>query len=708
MKNLLNLVVFALLIVAYSCENSNDKSKKTNENAIEEPFEYFENSWQVIGLQDYNKGTRISPDNHLLLSGGKWIKIKVGTDLDTLPRTSVKTLEEGWLPIVLLTTWDNEVRYNIKIWATPLKSTKNWKKAFSWPVEGENYLNWVQFTASNTGNKNFEARFNLEGFETPADNQSFSWNLAPGESEAVAVSFPYSPEGGKVTYDDMDSELWLQRTVDFWISALDTRTIIQTPDKKVNEAYLASHVCQLIARDHHVLKGGEGFYDKFFLRDAAYQVMELEEAGMLEEARFMVEKYLEHQLEDGRFSSPSSFQHMEDVEWDANGQSQWVLWQYYKITGDVESLGKFYPYMKRAAEWAIKTRKPEDEIEKKYKSLYGMLPGTHADGENLPRMKYHIVGYDFWNLRGMECTADAARILDHAADYEYFTKEADAYRQDINRVWERQKAPHFLPSWEGAGTHWGNTETLWPTMIFEKDDPRVKALCNHVRNEYHAGYIEGTIQWIRGERQGSKHPPAIHPYMGAYTTMVDLTLGNHERVVKDFYWYLLHSSASHAFPEGIFYQTKTAWVDLIPHVTGASNYAIMLRHMLVHEEKDELHLLKAIPDWWFEEGKEFRIENAPTHFGFINLVVKSEKDGVSIKVDLPERNPASKVILYLPESVNLINILDSIEVIKRSDQKERWDMEKVISLYKKNWYKDGEWIGPTPVKARSDFSTRIN
>ncbi len=62
---------------------------------------------------------------------------------------------------------------------------------------------------------------------------------------------------------------------------------------------------------------------------------------------------------------------------------------------------------------------------------------------------------------------------------------------------------------------------------------------------------------------------AIHPYMGAYTTMTDLVRGQHEQVVEDFYWYLLHSTAAHAFPEGIYYKKRTAWCDTIPHVTGA-------------------------------------------------------------------------------------------------------------------------------------------
>ena len=35
---------------------------------------------------------------------------------------------------------------------------------------------------------------------------------------------------------------------------------------------------------------------------------------------------------------------------------------------------------------------------------------------------------------------------------------------------------------------------------------------------------------------------------------------------------------------GIFYKRRFAWSDTIPHCTGAANYALMLRHMLVHEQ----------------------------------------------------------------------------------------------------------------------------
>ena len=48
-----------------------------------------------------------------------------------------------------------------------------------------------------------------------------------------------------------------------------------------------------------------------------------------------------------------------------------------------------------------------------------LFSAAPADGEYLWDGKHHILGYDFWNLRGMLCTADAARALgrqDEAAE----------------------------------------------------------------------------------------------------------------------------------------------------------------------------------------------------------------------------------------------------------------------------------------------------
>ncbi len=660
----------------------------------EEPFDYFDNSWGVIGLKDYARGTRITPDNKLMIGASLGtteqetdkasVQIRFGKDLAPLSRVQTKQLMDGWLPVNLLTAQDGPVRYEFTLWATPLPSAKDWQKAFAWPSEGENFLNWIAVRVVNTGNAACEAKLRFEqagSYEKPKHPvpsltapREFSWTLEPQKPVECFVAIPWEPVEG-TDYSHEDAKVWLERAVQYWRGLMADAASIRVPCEKATQAYLAAHVCQLIASDHGELHGGEGFYDEFYIRDGAYQIMEVEEAGLWDAARNAIKPFLTHQaggalrrrqLDDGRFESQKN-------QFDANGQALWALWQYAKITADRPWLEQVYPQMRKATDWTMKARRlaPADS------PFAGLLPAAVADGESLWEGKNHILGYDFWNLRGLLCTADAARTLGKTDDADLLLKEATAYREAIDKAWQQTGVPHFPPSWEKAGTHWGNTETLWPTPIFPSNDSRVTALMKEVRENHLGGFVEGTIRWTDG-----KIEPAIHPYMSAYTTMTSLVRNEDEKVVEEFYWYLLHSTATHGFPEGLFYKRHFAWSNTIPHVTGASNYAILLRHMLIHEQDDELHLLMAIPDWWLDKDNEIKIERAPTHFGPMNLQIRGTAQGVHIEFDPPLRQTPKRIVLHLPQSRPLENPSERVEVVVRANQANRLDFPGVVSRYR--------------------------
>ena len=639
-------------------------------SGADEPFDYFSNSWTVIGLKDYAFGTRITPDNQLVIrdenNKPSSVLIRLGQGLIPLTAQMTKTLMDGWLPVVSVTAEDSKVVYEFTFWATPLPSVIEWEKAFNKPVDGENFMNWILVKVTNTGRTATEVKFNVERSEPSSTMyKTFTRSLSAGEEAQAALSIPFFPPKATSDTSVENAKLWLGRTVDYWRGVMSKATRIVVPCDKATQALLASLVQQLIASDHGQLHPGEGFYDEFYIRDGAYQVMQLEEAGLMDIARKAMESFLSHQRPDGRFESQKD-------QFDANGQACWVLWQFYKITGDRQWLMKVYPQMRRSADWVLEARRqnPMDS------SFSGVLPNAPADGEYLWDGKHHIVGYDFWNLRGLLYTADAARILGRNAEADELLKEAELYRKSIDTAWMQTGLDYFPPSWENAGTHWGNTETLWPTELFEPNDSRVTALIHQVRANFNGGFIEGTIQW-------AGHAKAIHPYMSAYTTMACLARSEHEEVVEDFYWYLLHSTATHAFPEGVYFETRTAWNDTIPHCLGASNYAIMLRHMLIHERVDELHLLKAVPDWWLAEGNEICIERAPTHFGMMNLTVTGTKTGVDIEFDPPNRRMPKRIFIHLPNSRQPEKSVKGVDVVVRENQKKRWDFPAVVRLYRK-------------------------
>ena len=99
-------------------------------------------------------------------------------------------------------------------------------------------------------------------------------------------------------------------------------------------------------------------------------------------------------------------------QFDANGQAVWVLWQYCKITGDRAWLKRVYPQMRaRSMDRARPAARPRPT-----RPSPACCPPAPADGEFLWDGKHHIVGYDIWNLRGLLCTAEAARALGETAE----------------------------------------------------------------------------------------------------------------------------------------------------------------------------------------------------------------------------------------------------------------------------------------------------
>lgn len=427
------------------------------------PFEYFRNNWTVVGLKDYERGTRLTPDNQLLFAGKDRVSILIGDSLVPVDRRQVKTLEEGWLPVVLFFAVEAGVRYDFSVWASPLPSVPDWAEAYNGPAAGEDFLTWVAIKASNKNSGRARARVRLRRWtgedayakvaEAPPEkgqaprpqpplDRDFTWTLEPGESREGAVNFQFFPTDGPPRFLKEDPAVWRRRTVDYWKNLMSRGARFSVPCSKATQALLAAHVCQLIALDHGEVHGGEGFYDTFYIRDGAYQVMELEESGFMDIARRALDSYLARQRPDGRFES-------QEGQFDANGQAVWTLWQYFKITGDRQWLEGVYPKMRRAVDWTIEARRQtrSDPV------FPGLLPAAVADGEYLWDGKEHIVGYDLWNLRALVCAADAARDLSRPQEAKDLVREIDDYRRAIDACWKKTGLPYLPP----PGRSWGPT-----------------------------------------------------------------------------------------------------------------------------------------------------------------------------------------------------------------------------------------------------------
>jgi len=207
---------------------------------------------------------------------------------------------------------------------------------------------------------------------------------------------------------------------------------------------------------------------------------------------------------------------------------------------------------------------------------------------------------------------------------------------------------YIPPSYEKRGTHWGNLEVVFPSLLVDAQDSRVGATLDHVREEFGGGFCEGIIRWSPRRRPGH-----IHPYMSQFVTNSHIIRGDYEKAVDGFYSFLLHTTSTQGFAEGINYGRREAWSDTVPHLWAAALYITTLRNMLVREEGQTLHLLSCVPVHWLDDGKRIVVQDAPTHFGNAGYIAAAERDIVRLQLDPPRRRPAQKIVIHLPVGIEI-------------------------------------------------------
>ena len=143
----------AILVALFVCRTGLTADLPAEVASTAEGFDYFANNWNVVGLKDYVHGSRITPDNELLLSGKTPVQVRIGPERTPLSRAHGKRAMHGWMPIILVDAVRGPVRYEIAYWATPLPDVEDWQRAFDWPTEGENFLCWIRVKAVNTSDR---------------------------------------------------------------------------------------------------------------------------------------------------------------------------------------------------------------------------------------------------------------------------------------------------------------------------------------------------------------------------------------------------------------------------------------------------------------------------------------------------------------------------------------------------------------------------
>lgn len=140
--------------------------------------------------------------------------------------------------------------------------------------------------------------------------------------------------------------------------------------------------------------------------------------------------------------------------------------------------------------------------------------------------------------------------------------------------------------------------------------------------------------------------------------------GEQDEAVDGLYSFLLHSTSTQGFPEGVYYEKREAWGGTVPHLWAAALYVTTLRNMLVREEGRDIHLLSAVPAAWLEPGKKISFENAPTRFGVMSMTAEAGKDFVDVRFSRPARADPERLLIHLPPEFEITGVSRCGNVVK--------------------------------------------
>lgn len=151
----------------------------------------------------------------------------------------------------------------------------------------------------------------------------------------------------------------------------------------------------------------------------------------------------------------------------------------------------------------------------------------------------------------------------------------------------------------------------------------------------------------------------LHHYLTMKNTETETIRGDQQLAVQELYALLLHTSSTHAGFEYciIPWGTRDFAQNLSPHGWFAAKFRTALRNMLVREEQDRrLHLLSVISPEWVKPGEAISVKRAPTNFGEVNFEMRFRDGGATMRLDNKFRDAPQQLVVHLPWFMNVSTV----------------------------------------------------
>lgn len=470
------------------------------------------------------------------------------------------------------------------------------------------------------------------------------WSLAdlgPGQSRDVLVTVPQG-KWAMATVPSRDAAAEYQQAIDFWHRVDLPYARLVVPDQQVQG--LLDSCIRNIYQAREIKDGQPAFqvgptcYRGTWAADGPFILEAITYLGRWRETRAGIEAQVDADTGPGgvAFSKKS-------------GLRLWMIRRHAQLTGDQDWLQKMWPRVTREVKQIIEYRNMTHSDPKQ--ANFGLMPIGFGDGGLGGKHREYTNVY--WTLAGLKAAIEMAQQL-HRPELAKWQLEYADYWQTFDQARQRDKLVDskgntYVPvTMKGEQPQapqrgaWAFLQSIFPGRIFQPADPLMLGTMAMLDANQKEGLIYGT-GWI---------PDGIWNYAASFYAHAHLQLGHDRKAAATLYAFANHASPLLCWREEQNVKGQPEhFVGDMPHNWASAEFIRLIRHLLVLERGDTLHLFEGLPHAWVRPNGHLKFDQVPTSFGPVTISMDVDSSGqtATIRVIPPRRAPPRQVIVHLEQ-----------------------------------------------------------
>ena len=478
-------------------------------------------------------------------------------------------------------------------------------------------------------------------FKIPPGKSESRLFVAPTKEKKLSLRSFKTNHAATFNMDKIRTE-----TVSLWEDKKKQGLKINIPDKEVQKAFNI-HKCYLnLFDDGHYITPGVALYHHYWFRDSAYMVAALDNMGYPRQAKEKLLSYPGRQRSDGFFLS-------QDGEWDSNGQAIWTLVEHYRMTGDRALLAKMYGSICKGARWIKEKTAATKDIPSPH---YGLLPPGFSAEHFGPNDYFYWD--DFWALAGLRDACYAAEVLGHPNDQLEFADSFAELDKNVKaslshaEIRLNKKVMPTSPYRRFDSAAIGTACVIHPLKIMDPNSSLVKNTAELLLEQCFIdnGFFQDMIH------------SGINIYLSLHVAQI-LAAQHDPRAWDIANKMLLLATGANTWPEAVNLNTGGGAMGDGMHGWATADFLLFVRNTLINEDKEILIVTPCVPKSWYDQGKNIKVENAPTHFGEVSFSIEGKQGEVILTLDAKWRKEPEKIQWVTPFDVNDFSVDSKTEEV---------------------------------------------